>query len=144
MLSTICKLRWQPPGLGMEIWIADGTYKPTTGTDRTATFALKSGVAIYGGFAGTENSSEQRNWLTNVTILSGDIGVQGNNSDNSFHVVTGSGVDGTAVLDGFTISGGKADSGPNNRGGGMVIYSGSPSITNVTFSGNSARSTAAV
>jgi hypothetical protein len=32
-----------------EIWVAAGTYTPTSGTDRTATFLLKDGVAIYGG-----------------------------------------------------------------------------------------------
>ena len=41
---------------GNEIWAAAGTHKPTTGTDRTVTFQLKNGVAIYGGFAGTETA----------------------------------------------------------------------------------------
>ena len=44
----------------MEIWVAAGTYKPTTGTDRTATFPLKNGVSVYGGFAGTETQLGQR------------------------------------------------------------------------------------
>ena len=55
-----------------EIWVAAGTYKPTTGTDRNATFSLISGVEIYGGFAGTESVRDERNPKTNVTILSGD------------------------------------------------------------------------
>ena len=44
------------------------------------------------------------------TVLSGDLnGDDGpnfaNNGENSYHVVTGSGIDETAILDGFTISG---------------------------------------
>ena len=124
---------------GDELWVETGTYKPTTSTDRTVSFVLKSGVALYGGFAGTETSREQRNWATNVTTLSGDIGTTGNNSDNSYHVVTGSGTNSAAVLDGFTITGGNANgSDPNDIGGGMLNDAGSPTLTNLTFSGNSA------
>ncbi len=128
---------------GDEIWVMQGVHYPdTTGLSfpRKATFTLKNGVAVYGGFAGTETSRAQRDWQTNVTILSGDIGVSGDASDNSFHVVVGSGADNTAVLDGFTISGGNADDSslPNNAGGGMYNDSGSPTLVNVTFSGNSA------
>lgn len=36
-----------------KIWAAAGTYKPDI-TDRTISFILKNGVAIYGGFVGTE------------------------------------------------------------------------------------------
>ncbi|MGA2499091.1 MAG: choice-of-anchor D domain-containing protein [Tepidisphaeraceae bacterium] len=74
----------------------------------------------------------------NATILSGDIGAAGDNSDNSYHVVVGSGTDRTAVLDGFTISDGNANGDSNGEGGGMYIDAGSPTITNCTFSGNSA------
>lgn len=56
-----------------EIWVAQGTYQPTSGSDRTATFQLKDGVAIYGGFAGGETQLDQRDWQTNVTTISGDL-----------------------------------------------------------------------
>jgi hypothetical protein len=46
---------------GDQIWVAAGRYTPTTGTDRNASFALKDGVAVYGGFAGTEALLSQRN-----------------------------------------------------------------------------------
>jgi hypothetical protein len=35
-----------------EIRIADGTYRPTSGTDRAISFQLRNGIAINGGFAG--------------------------------------------------------------------------------------------
>ena len=56
---------------GDQIWVAIGIYEPTTGTDRTATFELISGVAIYGGFDGTETSLGERAGLFDQTILSG-------------------------------------------------------------------------
>ena len=123
---------------GDEIWVAAGTYKP--GTLRTSTFQLKNNVAIYGGFNGTEASLSQRNPATNVTILSGDIGTAGNNSDNSYHVVTGSFTNSTAILDGFTITGGNANGGIiiYQYGGGMLNVQGSPTLTNLIFSQNSA------
>ncbi|HOG58734.1 MAG TPA: choice-of-anchor Q domain-containing protein [Anaerolineaceae bacterium] len=124
---------------GDQIWVAAGTYKPTTGTNRTATFRLKSGVAIYGGFAGTESNLGDRNWQSNITTLSGDIGTVGSTADNSYHVVTGSGVDGTTILDGFTITGGNADgTSPNNGGGGIYLDHSSPKISNMIITNNKA------
>jgi len=123
---------------GDQVWVAAGIYKPTSGTDRNATFSLESGVAIYGGFTGTETSLAERDWETNLTTLSGDIGTEDNNTDNSFHVVSGSGVDTTAVLDGFTITAANANGGSSSQkvGGGMNLLSSSPTLTNITFSGN--------
>ncbi len=128
------------------IWVAKGTYYPDRNSanpsgsgSRTATFQLKSGVAIYGGFAGGETSLNQRDPTANVTILSGDIGTPGNNSDNSCHVVTGSGTDPTAILDGFTITDGNAV--PPSiyfMGGGMYNNTANPTVANCIFTANSA------
>lgn len=122
---------------GDEIWVAAGTHKP--GSNRTDTFQLKSGVAVYGGFAGNEGSLDERDFVLNETILSGDIGTQNDASDNAYHVVTSSGTDDTTVLDGFTITAGNANGAiPDNYGGGMHNQSGSPTLVNVVFSQNSA------
>ena len=125
---------------GDEIWVATGNYRPTTGTDRTASFILKNGVAIYGGFAGIETLLTQRNLTANVTILSGDIGVARNSSDNSYHVVVSSGVDSTTILDSFTVAAGNADDQPpSDRGGGMYSVNGaSQRLVNLIFRNNSA------
>ena len=61
--------------------------------------------------------------------------------DNSYHVVTGSGTDGTAVLDGFTITAGNADGprgNPAGHGGGMYNDNGSPTVANCILSRNRA------
>ena len=133
---------------GDEIWVAAGTYRPTVSEDRTATLQLKTGVALYGGFAGTETLRSERDWATHVTTLSGDIGTLGDVGDNSYHVVTSSGTGATAVLDGFTITGGNAN-GPWRTdfkyifGGGMINIGGNPTVTNVIFSGNTRNGLAA-
>ena len=120
-----------------EIWVKQGTYKPTTGTDRTLSFILKDGVSLYGGFAGTETLRSQRSSSASLTILSGEIGVVGDITDNSYHVVVASGTTSATVMDGFTITGGYASGAvPNNSGAGMYNDAGSPALNNVTFSAN--------
>ena len=146
-----------------EVWVAAGVYKP--GSAPTDAFSIRPGVAVYGGFAGTETSRGARDPASNLTILSGDIdsndsNTDGNNIDetsadivgsNSDHVVTMDGTAGTpitttTVLDGFTITGGAASgsSRPGNLGGGLYCDgtgSGSecsPTLSNLSFSGNAA------
>jgi predicted outer membrane repeat protein len=126
-----------------EIWVAAGIYKPTSTADRTISFTLKNGVAVFGGFLGTETARAQRDHENNLTVLSGDIGVDGDNSDNSYHVVVGSETNNSARLDGFTITAGNADDNlpfsPEGQGGGMYSDLGSPIVSNVIFTDNSAK-----
>ncbi len=132
---------------GQEIWIAKGTYHPDKGSsvtegDRSASFVMKNDVTIAGGFAGTEPVDfdiHNRDLVVNETILSGDIGVAGERTDNSYHVIANddNGLDASAKLDGVTVSGGYADGIDNDGfGGGMLIVSSNPTIINCTFKGN--------
>ncbi|MHC4110263.1 MAG: right-handed parallel beta-helix repeat-containing protein [Planctomycetota bacterium] len=140
----------------VEIRVAEGIYTPDSNSadpdgsgDRMATFQLINGVAVRGGYAGSgEPDPNARDIELYETILSGDLNSNdgpdfANNSENSYHVVTGYQTDSmdktTDVLDGFLVTGGNANgsSYPNNRGGGMYCNS-DTTITNCTFIGNSA------
>ncbi len=130
------------------IWVAEGTYYPIYDYglgigDRGKHFRMKNGVGIYGGFPDTgDPDMDDRDPNRYVTILSGDIGIGGNDSDNCYHVFyhpEGLPLKPNAVLDGFTITGGNANgSGEHRKGGGMYNDSSSPIVTNCTFGGNSA------
>ena len=133
---------------GDEIRVAEGTYMADRSTsrpggtgDRRETFQLVSGVMVRGGYAGCgQVDPDGRDREVYETVLSGDIGEAGVAADNSYHVVTGSGTDANTVLDGFTITGGNADAAPSlyRFGGGMYNESGSPTVSNCIFIGNSA------
>jgi hypothetical protein len=100
-------------------------------------------VTLKGGYAGFgEPTPEARDINLYRTILSGDLeGDDGpdftNNTENCHHVVTGSGTDATAILDGFTITGGNSNTlKPYHAGGGMYSQAGSPTLIHCTFSTN--------
>ncbi|MFQ5425384.1 MAG: hypothetical protein ACE5F9_15575, partial [Phycisphaerae bacterium] len=111
------------PAVITQIWVVGGTYTPAgPAGNRGATFQLLNGVGVFGGFAGTETLLSERDPVANVTTLSGDLNgddvpvadpanllTEPTRAENSFHVVTGSLTDATAILDGFTISGGNAN-----------------------------------
>jgi len=136
---------------GDQIRVAEGVYRPDTnivnpnGTgDREATFQLVNSVAIKGGYAGFgKPNPDMRDFDEYETILSGDL--NGNDvevteprdllneptrAENSTRVVTGSGTDASAVLDGFTITG-ACDC-------GMYNFNGNLTVTNCTFTLNAA------
>ena len=148
-----------------EIWLGEGVHVPAAAGDRTASFRVPPGVAIYGGFAGTESAREERDPVAHRSVLSGDI--DGNDvrdedgvtldaddvvGDNSYHVVM---LDGTTaagpigpdtVLDGLTITAGHAAGNyPDDAGAGMYCngaWAGArcePTLTHLRFMGNLAR-----
>ena len=169
----------------VEIRVAQGVYKPDQGAaqkagDRLASFALTSGVALKGGYAGPCMSDPNaRDIKLYETILSGDLAgndvlsedpadfvvdpndgawyrpkvwnilIESTRRENSVHVLVASGTDQTAVLEGFTITGGNAYHPPywfgdaphfddNDRGGAMLNKGGSLMVSSCTFIANSA------
>lgn len=142
---------------GDTVWVAAGTYKPTSDLNRDSSFHLKNGVKLFGGFFGTETQLSQRNIQLYPTILSGDIGIPGNASDNCYNVMTGTDADSTTVVDGFTIERGNANSTANNdpktnrkRGGGLYLkpkiagHDVSPTLKNCLFKYNYAEAGSAI
>ncbi len=136
-------------GPGDQIWVARGTYVPfpptaTPAEAQAASFRLRNGVVLYGGFAGTEATSYDRPTDPDPytidpqteTVLAGFRA--GNLQLRSFHVVRGSGLDNSCMLDGFTITGGAAI-GPAEADadtGGGAWLDGGPRINNCVFAQN--------
>lgn len=137
-------------GFNEQVWVAAGTYYPETkiggASERYRAFQLNNYISVYGGFSGTETAlSERTNYghgQANETILSGDIGNPGITADNCYHVFyhpDGLNLNNTAVLDGFTITGGNADGSLSDAYGGAVHnYFSSPVLRNIYITGNNA------
>ncbi|MCP4709636.1 MAG: hypothetical protein GY869_13500 [Planctomycetes bacterium] len=128
-----------------QIWVAEGIYYPSYNYKNSGMveggqhFYMLNGVCIYGGFSDTGNPGwDDRDPKTYETILSGHIRRPGDvNCSNVFYHPRGLLLDHTAILYGFTITGG---TGYRNEvaGGGMYNQNNSPTIINCIFTGNSA------
>jgi hypothetical protein len=139
-----------------DIRVAQGLYRPDRreanpgGTGRRQeTFRLVDGVLLAGGYAGIgAPDPDVRDVSTYVTTFSGDLlGDDGpweesapprSYGENSWHVVKGSGISDTAIIDGITITAGNASgpAGEDDTGGGMFIGEGNPTIRNCRFEKN--------
>ncbi|GEM_PF-1583947 len=132
--------------IGDEIWVAKGVYRPDSNSsvpggsgDRDAAFNVINGIKLLGGYPSTGDRN-QRNPQTHKTILSGDIGIEGDISDNSYHIISANSVDCNTIIDGFTIKMGNADGGyPElKRGGGAYIRNSQLLIRRCSFLSNEA------
>jgi hypothetical protein len=128
---------------GDQIFVADGSYRATSTGSRSISFALKDGVALFGGFLGGESDPSQRPpFWTAPSVLDGDLAGDdglGQFGDNTFHLVNAAGTTASAVLDGFVIRSGAAtgSGGNNDRGGGILCVGAvSPTIRNCRFVAN--------
>ena len=117
------------------VLLAKGTYFPTSGNDRTRTFALPSNIALIGGYP---NGGGVADPVANPTVLSGDIGLRGSNVDNSYRVLTLINSGNGSLVCGLTIR----DANSNFNGGGVYVLANgataqvSPTFRNCTFRNN--------
>ncbi|MDR2927659.1 MAG: hypothetical protein LBV41_05605 [Cytophagaceae bacterium] len=147
-----------------QIWVKQGVYKPahisvvySSATARDRAFVMIPDVKIYGSFAGTETSLEQRNISEITSVLSGDLNGDDNGTDemladNVYHVVLAAGAMGTATLDGFVVTKGYANASSSvvlnevssigqNDGAGIFVKGTSsnlsaPVLSNLVVTGN--------
>lgn len=148
---------------GKEIWIAEGVYHPTYRINpddpRSATFLIKPGVELIGGFKGTEIQAEPKGSPYN-TILSGDLAANDDSisvwppaesdsvylRDNVYHVATIEGNEGARgiKIENVTITGGVANgSGEKSTGAGILNKSASPTLIFTVIKRNIADSSGA-
>lgn len=119
----------------IQVWVKAGTYYPTTGTDRQSVFTLKNAVELYGGFDGTETLLSQRDIANNETILSADIGVSSDRTDNTYNLILiGSDVTTEVVIDGLVMEETDQSQGGSTNGNtvGVIVNAGSPGFINLT------------
>ncbi|MEQ9375563.1 MAG: choice-of-anchor Q domain-containing protein [Imperialibacter sp.] len=117
----------------VQVWVKADTYKPTTGTDRTIRFKIKNYVEMYGGFDGSESSLSQRDIGKNLTVISGDIGVLDDRTDNSQGLfLIDASVNGPIFFDGFVIE--NAYDPSNVSTFGIITPESGATPTSVTFS----------
>jgi cysteine-rich repeat protein len=124
-------------GPGCQVWVAAGRY-PIFQHTQGDTVRLRSGVAVYGGFAGTEATLAERDVVANETVLDGE----GDPPDalRVFHVLTAEDVT-DATVDGFTVTHGRADGYPesfDSAGGGALVDSSAITLQRITFVENTA------
>ena len=116
---------------GDSVLVAEGVYKPPANTDRTVCFHMPSGVKLIGGYP---SGGGVRSLTDHQTVLSGDIGVQGDPSDNTYHVISCNQTNPATVLDGLYITGGYADgTGEDGNGGGIYVKTNSSRYYGVTI-----------
>ena len=138
-------------GQGDEIWVAQGIYHPggANPTD-SSSFSIQDGVALYGGFDGTETMRSQQDYENNITLLSGDmlendpsgeLFFAAGRTDNVRHImIIDTTVTQSTIIDGFRFVGGHTDDMPigngDNMAGGAIRCSGTPYLANNYFEYN--------
>jgi arylsulfatase A-like enzyme len=108
---------------GTQLWLKAGTYPVTASINF-------DNLAIYGGFAGTEQQLNERNWNLNPVILDGGNTVSPLRNNSLSETVS-------SILDGVIVQNGanQANANGNGNGGGMILANGAV-VRNCIFRNN--------
>lgn len=90
---------------GDEIWVAQGTYFPSSTLNATESFNFKDGVKLYGGFLGNETFLTSRADTSGTTTILSGILSSSVQTATLFKINNASNINN--LIDGFTISGAK-------------------------------------
>jgi len=113
---------------GDVIWVAAGVYTPTATGDETSSFIIPNGVAVYGGFEGTETKlGDREDPANNPSILDGDIAPD--DAGDIDHLITIDNVS-NVIVDGFFLVDAYAD-GAEPAGGGILVVDSSATLRNL-------------
>ena len=112
---------------GDDIWMMSGNHLPGPLRNDSFVITSTSNISLLGGFNGTETMVDERNWIDFPTIISGDIGTQGDDTDNSYRIFDVSGSE-NIRFDGLFVERAYPNgTNPDDRGG--AFYFGTSTFT---------------
>ncbi len=122
---------------GDTILVSEGTYYPTLGDDESISFSINSNVTLIGGFPHCGGLLSHSDPSQLKTILSGDIGSQNNNSNQSFNLIKVASTVTDANIVGFEIKFGNADGVTvTEQHGAGILAEGKITLKSVDFKSN--------
>jgi hypothetical protein len=116
-----------------QVWVAAGTYFASQVDLRSDAVILFDSINLYGSFAGTETDLNQRDTNQLSTILSGDIGVKGDSTDNSFHLIVIDTAATNVYVDGIILEKSVANGGLKLDQGAAIYSEGVATFKNVVI-----------
>ena len=124
---------------GDTILVTEGIYYPTTDDNENLSFLISADITIIGGLPHSGGLLTQRDPLELKTILSGDVGSQSNNSNQSFNLIKVASTVTNAYLIGFEMKFANANgTSTSKQHGAGILSEGRITLKDVDFRSNTA------
>jgi extracellular elastinolytic metalloproteinase len=106
------------------IFVAEGIYLPNLQNDRGTGFVFSDSISVFGGFPSGGSSFDLRDPEYYTTTLSGDVGIEGDTSDNVFHIIKVSSSQKDILLNGFSLTHANANGDADDSRGAAIFCEG--------------------